>query len=85
MDILADFVDQLNAESTEAVPPPTGFPPLGDFNDNPTGALKWKDLLVDMIYQLRSARSIHTVRDNVYPIPTKPPNDSVTMPGHEAC
>ena len=60
MDSLTDFVEQLNAEATAAVPPPTGFPTLGDFNDNSTGALKWKDLLVDMIYKVRSARSIHT-------------------------
>ena len=57
MDRLTDFVDQLNAEATAAVPPPTGFPTLGDFNDYSTGALKWKDLIQDMIYQVRSARS----------------------------
>ena len=50
--------DQLSGEA--AVPPHKIFPSLGDFNDNSTGALKWKDLLVDMIYQVRSARSIHT-------------------------
>ena len=60
MDSLTDFVDQLSAEATTEVPPSTGFPTLGDFNDNSTGALKWKDLLVDMIYQVRSARSIYT-------------------------
>ena len=60
MDNLTDFVDQLRAEATAAVSPPTGFPTQGDFNDNSTGALKWKYLLVDMIYQVRSAQSIHT-------------------------
>ena len=57
MDSQTDFV---SAEATAAVPLPTGFPTLEDFNDNSTCALKWKDLLVDMIYQVRSARSIHT-------------------------
>ena len=60
MDSLTDFVDQLSAEATAAVPPATGFPTLGDFNDNLMGELKWKDLLVDTIYQVRSAQSIHT-------------------------
>ena len=45
---------------TAAVPQPTGFPTLGYFDDNSSGALKWKDLLVNTIYQVRSARSIHT-------------------------
>ena len=60
MDSLTDFIDQLSGEAIAPVPPPTRFPSLGDFNDNSTGALKWKDLLVDTIYQVRSARSIHT-------------------------
>ena len=62
MESLTDFIDQLSAEATTAVPPPTttGFPSLEDFNDNSTGALKWKDLLVDTIYQVRSARSMHS-------------------------
>ena len=60
MDNLTDFVVQLSAEATAAIPPPTGFPTLGDVNDNSTGALKWRDLLQDIIYQVRSARSIHT-------------------------
>ena len=60
MDSLTDFVDQLSAEATTALPPPTVFPTLGDFNNNATGALKRKDLLVDTIYQVGSARSIHT-------------------------
>ena len=59
-DSLTDFIDQLNAEATAAVAPPTVFPSRGDFNDSSTGALKWKDLLVDTIYQIRSARSVHT-------------------------
>ena len=60
MDSLADIVDHLSAEAAATVPPPTGFPSLGYCNDNATGALKWKYLLVDMIHQVRSARSIHT-------------------------
>ena len=58
---LSQFVDQLSTEaSAAAVPPPTGFPSVGGFNDNYTGALKWKVLIQDTIYQVRSARSINT-------------------------
>ena len=60
MDSLTDFVDQLSAEATSAIPPSIGITTLGDFNDNSTVALKLKDLLVDTIYQVRSATSIHT-------------------------
>ena len=42
VDSLTDFVDQLSAEATAAVPLPTGFPTLGDFDDNSTGALSGK-------------------------------------------
>ena len=60
MDNLSQFVDQISTEASAAVPPPTGFPSVGDFSDNYTGALKWKDLIQDTIYQVRSARSINT-------------------------
>ena len=60
MDSLSQFVEQLSTETSSAVPPPTGFPLAEGFNDNYTGALKWRDLIQDTIYQVKSARSINT-------------------------
>ena len=69
MDRLTDFVDQLSAEATAAVLPHTGFPTLGDFNDNSTGALKWKYLLQDIPGQINTKYS-YTAGDVVYPVST---------------
>ena len=66
MDMLTEFVDQLSAEagapqttssSAAAAPPP--FPTLDDFNEGSTGAMRWKDLVQDRVYQIITARSIN--------------------------
>ena len=62
MDMLTEFVDQLaaEAEATTASATTAAFPTLDDFDKGVTGALKWRDLVKDRVYQVLSARSIHT-------------------------
>ena len=60
MDMPSEFVDQLSAEA--GVPQPTSaaaFPTLEDFDEGATGALKWKDLTKDRVYQILTAQSIN--------------------------
>ena len=82
MDSLADFVDQLNAEATGAVPPPKGFPILRNFYDNSTGALKWKKPASG--YDIPGQISTHSTGQRLS-CPYKPPTGSDTMPEHVAC
>ena len=60
--MLTKFIDQLSAEV--GAPQPTSaaaaFPTLDDFNDGSTGAMKWKDLVQDRVYQIITAHSINT-------------------------
>ena len=62
MDMLTEFVDQLSAEAGAPQPISTAaFPTLEDFNEGSTGALKWKDLIQDRVYQIISAGSIKPI------------------------
>ena len=61
MDMLTEFVDQLAAETgAPSASTTASFPTLDEFDEGATGALKWKDLVTDRVYQILSARSIHT-------------------------
>ena len=61
MDMLTEFVYQLAAEA-EATTTSTAaaFPTLHDFDKGATRALKWRELVKNRVYQVLSARSIHT-------------------------
>ena len=60
MDMLIEFVDQLSAGVGAQQPTSAAaFSTLEDFDEGSTGALKWKDLTQDRVYQILTARSIN--------------------------
>ena len=68
MNMLTEFVDQLAAEAGAPSASVTAatFPTLAEFDEGATGALKWKDLVTDRVYQIVSARSLHTQHGTLF-------------------
>ena len=61
-DTLTGFVDQLNAPASSfSALASTSFPSLTDFNASSSSeALKWTDLVQDVVYQIVSTRTVTT-------------------------
>ena len=63
-DALTGFLDTLNAPASAfqtLAPASSAFPTLADFNASSTSeALKWTDLVQDVVYQIVSARTVNT-------------------------
>ena len=75
MDILTEFVDQLAAGAEATTASAAAYPALDDFDKGATSALKWRDLVKDIVYQALSGTSFVLS-------PFKPQMGSATRPGH---
>ena len=52
MGMLTEFVGQLSAEAEATTASAATFPSLDDFDKGATGALKWRDMVKDRVYQV---------------------------------